>query len=222
MKRAVPATILLLLLLVPAPGLEAVAYKCILTNNCQSPPCEFMRQLTLQRARAHAIAKVRSIKAAMRVELGWDAEIRKAKDKYSSCTGVSEMRPIDISPRPDCNIRHSGPGPTTLQEELRAARTCAELVEAEFKAAELKQALCRAVGTPESFSELKPQWQVAEQAKAKFLEQSLTRFLASCEPDATLSREIADAGLEALMSAAEKTRNEWMAERAAGGPGGGR
>jgi hypothetical protein len=46
------------------------------------------------------------------------------------------------------------------------------------------------------------------------LEKQLSRYLSSCAPDAKLSQEITDLGLDALKNEAQARREAWWATRA--------
>ena len=56
MKRL--AVCVVLVLLSWSPGAMAQSYKCILTNSCKAPSCEFLGELKRAKASVRAYAKV--------------------------------------------------------------------------------------------------------------------------------------------------------------------
>jgi hypothetical protein len=54
----------------------------------------------------------------------------------------------------------------------------------------------------------------AAELRIELLQAELKRYLNSCAPDAKLSQDITDLGLDALKSAAQEVRENWQASRA--------
>ncbi len=215
MKRAVLCAALFLTWLAARP--EATAYKCILTNKCTPPPCEFLAHLNLAKARRRAIAKASApLTADPKAFLAYTDELLAARAKaykaYRKCS-AAELPSIAVGPAPACSVTPS------LQDALKLASTCSEAVDAEYARAEMMQSLCQQTGRDAAtVAELRARHLLGAQARIDSLEASLVRYLGSCVPDATLSRELSRAGLGALLNAGQEARDRWKARRAGPSP----
>lgn len=219
MKRLVLLAALLILCM--APGLDSTAYKCVLTNTCNPLPCEFMYALKLAKATVHAIgqapaSKSMDPKAVRRFVKGYSDELDKTARKYSRCAPYTPPRlVVVVGSKPACEIGVSeGQQPTSLADELSAGRTCSELVEAGYARAEAERTFCQIFGAPRDLRVWKAQLLLEEQARVDSLESNLLRYLSSCAPDANTSRQIAEAGLDALARSGQEAREKWEAKRA--------
>jgi hypothetical protein len=232
MTRAVLLVVPLFLWLVStplslAPTLEAAPYKCILTNSCTPPSCEFLNELKFERAGARILARVRAplsssdkafqrFNKALRQEVG--AEMRKYKAQYSKC-GFPDYPSISVSDRCELGVL-DGAGsvqPKTLDDVLRVSSGCSEAAEAEYAAAQSLQSMCNSVKPDETVAVARARALLNQQAKVDSLEQSLQRYLNSCKPDSKTARQIANMGLSRLLRAGQKARGEtlgkWVASQ---------
>ncbi len=215
MKRAVLCAALFLTWLAARP--EATAYNCILTNKCTPPPCEFMAYLNLAKAHLRAIANASAPLTgdAKAFDAYFNERVaarNKAYKAYRKCSSNDVPIPV-VGLAPACSVTPS------LPEALKLANTCSEAVDAEYARAETMQSLCQRTGRDAAtVAEARARHLLAAQARIDSMEASLLRYLGSCAPDATLSRELSRAGLDALMKAGQQARDLWKAKRAGQSP----
>lgn len=225
MRRA--TLIGILLLIWGAESLDAQrAYKCLLVDPkdptvCTPPPCEFMAGLELAKARVRAYAKFPAPSAGAsdsvrlkRMESLY-AEMEKERQAYRRC-GTTRVPDFTVKPAPSCEI------PESLESTLKSTGTCRELLEASYKHAERRQELCRVDNSALRAAVAGKHMLIAGEDQVKDLKASLLGYLASCVPDAELSRQLTDAGLDSLNKIGKTLRNNWLAKRAAAPAAGGR
>jgi hypothetical protein len=228
MTRAVLLVIPLFLWLVStplslAPTLEAATYKCILTNSCTPPPCEFFTELKMARGAAYILAKARArastSKAAFRqYKNDINAPLRKLVQKYSKCPPQSPY--VAVSQAPACEIGLMAPGgvqPRTLADIQKTSNGCSEAVDAEYAGAQFLQSVCpslKSSGT--TAAEARAIALLIQQKVVDSLEQSLLNYLSSCKPDPKTARQIAKMGLSRLLRAGQKARGESLGKWVAG------
>jgi hypothetical protein len=206
-----------------APTLEAAAYKCILTNSCTPPPCEFWDALKINLASQNAVFKIQpprtnSRAAERRMWKDINAELRKTSFRFTPCAPYA-VADFVISEAPECEVvlqEGSSLRLASLDDALRATTGCSELTEAAFAAAKEEQDNCRFFSGQSSISlaQQRANAFVEFQAHTESLKQSLLRYLSSCVPDAETEAEIAEVGLDALLQEGAQARQEWEAKRA--------
>jgi hypothetical protein len=224
MKRAVLMAMATLVFVWLVPRPEAAAYKCILTNSCTPPPCEFWAALKISLASQNAVFKARAPRNNSRAaeRKMWreiNAELRKPTFQYTPCAPTDKPEFV-ISEAPACevvledaagNLRLGG-----LDDALRASTGCSEVVAAAFAAAKEEQDNCRFFAQQPSLSlaQQRANAFVEFEAQTESLKNSLLQYLGSCVPDADTEREITESGLDALKQQGEQARNAWEATRA--------
>jgi len=225
MKRATLVGILLLIW-VAQPLHAQRAYRCLLKDpkdpdTCVPPPCEFMAGLEMAKARVRAYAKYpapppgASGAARLKRLESIVAEMNKERAAYRRC-GTAPVPVFTVRPAPSCEI------PESLDAALRSTGTCRELIEASYKQAETRQELCR-VDNPALRSAVAGKHTlISSEDEVKDLKAGLLGYLASCVPDAELSRQLTDAGLDALNKVGKILRDNWLASRASAPAAGGR
>ena len=213
-----------------APGLDAEAVKCLSTEPCKRPPCQFMRELKIAKAivRAYSIpitgdGDATNYEAFQSDRKQTKAEINKAYAKYAKCPSTIFYRPppslfVSSMNGQTCQIERLGQA-VTLEQVLAISNSCSESVEAEFASAKQFQLNCWAFQKetePVTVAEHRSQWRRQEEARVKSLEKSLLRHLSSCAPNDATSKQLSDLGLKSLMKKGAKARREWKkAKRAA-------
>jgi hypothetical protein len=220
MKRA--ALLVAIVLVSLAPPLEAVAYKCVLTNTCKPLPCEFVGELNAARASERAAraplpidvnsATSRDVNNTFAQQ--W-RDIMAIYQKYRKCRLHAGMPDLRVSR--DCRIVYSdgtlgqeAAPEKSLDDAKRDSSTCTEFVEAEYAAIQEEQVACVAFrGRKTTVGVLQQRQLMTTHARVKSLEAALLQYLKSCKPDATLSRQLADSGLDALARKAQKDRIKW-------------
>jgi hypothetical protein len=227
MRRAVLLVIPLFVWLVStplslAPTLEAATYKCILTNTCSPPPCQFFTELKYNKAGLRILAnakapKSRSEAAFQRYRNEIMPALQKVLRKYSKCL-TADYPFINVSPAPKCEIGVMAPGggvqPRTLDEIQRTSSGCSEAVEADYASAQFLQTLCPTRKTSGTTVAEDRELSVGLQRRVvDSLEQSLLNYLSSCKPNAKTAREISKMGLGSLLKAGRKFRLEWLASQ---------
>lgn len=240
MTRAVLLVIPLFLWLVSrplslAPTLEAATYKCILTNSCTPPSCEFFKELRFERAALRILANVRAplsrsdkafqrFNKAIRNEVR--AELRKMGGRYRGCS-FPDYPALTLSTRCEIGVSDGAGGvkPLTLEETVSASTGCVEAAEAEYASAQSTQNMCSSIRPDETVAAMRARAVLDQQEKVDSLERSLLRYLSSCKPDANTARQIAKMGLSRLLKAGQKARGaslgKWVASQNALGAAGG-
>jgi hypothetical protein len=225
MKRATLVGILLLIW-VAQPLHAQRAYRCLLKDpkdpdTCVPPPCEFMAGLELAKASLRAYAKFPApppgASGSVRLKRleSIAAEIEKGRTAYRRC-GPALVPVFTLSPAPSCEITES------LDAAIRSTGTCRELIEASYKQAETRQELCRVDNPALRSAVAGKHMMIGGEDEIKDLKASLLGYLASCVPDAELSRQLTDAGLDALNKVGRILRDNWLASRASAPAAGGR
>ena len=225
MKRAM-LVVTLFLMWAAAPLDAQRAYKCLLIDPkdptvCAPPPCEFMAGLEMARARVRAYAKFpassvgNSGSARLKRLESIVAEMDKEREAYRRC-GSARVPDFEIRPAPSCEIIGS------LDAAIKSIGTCRELIEASYKQAETRQELCRIDNPALRAAVAGKHTVISGEDQVKQLKADLLGYLASCVPDAELSRQLTDAGLDALNRTGKALRNNWLAKRAAAPAAGGR
>lgn len=225
MKRATLVGILLLVWV--AQPLDAQrAYRCLLVDpkdpdTCVPPPCEFMAGLEFAKARVRAYAKFpappgggSASERLTRLE-NLTAEMDKERKAYARC-GAAPVPIFEMRPAPSCEITGS------LDAAIASTGTCRELIEGSFKQAQTRQELCRIDNAALRAALAGKHALISAEDEVKNLKASLLGYLASCVPDADLSRQLTDAGLDALNKVGKILRDNWLARRASAPAAGGR
>ena len=214
MKRLLLGAALVLIWLVARP--QAAAYRCVLTNKCTPLPCEFIAHLNLAKARLSALANApvgtETTQASMDAFTGaFLAGQQQALQEYRKCA-VGPPAPIVSGDPPTCAL-------PTLQERLDGGNTCSEIIEAEYAYSERWQSICLLTGTDGStIADLQARALSSAQARVSSMQASLLKFLGSCAPDAALSTQLSEAGLDALKQQGQEARQSWKATRAEQAP----
>jgi hypothetical protein len=227
------------------PGLSATSSKCLIGCGkgqkppacCNPPPCEFMYELSLARADVRAVAE-----AGLTLGIGegnpasyqefakfldaMSAVVKREYKKFAKCsTNVfyQPTRPVSVD-KTTCKIGYTDGGTfheQTLEGEQAANKSCSELVDAEYRAAQIEQAFCT---RPSNESEAQTNDEYAAvrrlmaEAKINALEQSVTQFWKSCKAfkDPKVAESVAKAGVDALKEEMPSKPAKKTAKRAAG------
>jgi hypothetical protein len=217
MKRALLLFVILVgVWLVPSLAAQRT-YRCLLVDGkdpdaCIPPPCEFMAGLDLARADARARAKFAppagaSGQARLAFFDNWYAETQKARTAYRRCGGRT-LPVFRLSPAPSCQISPS------LDDALKSGGTCSELVEAHYKGTEVHQEFCSSTNQGVREAVVGKMGRIRAEEEVKQLKAGLLGYLASCVPDADLSRQLSQAGLDSLAKVGRILRENWLAKRA--------
>jgi hypothetical protein len=224
MKRAAVFVVLLAVWLAPEVKAQR-SFKCLLVNEkdpkaCAPPPCEVIAELNVAKATRSAVSRMlsspKSDRNALRQVQNDVIEGRRvAYGKYSKCT---------LHPR--ASAFFPNPGSCDLEEDTgptRSRGTCSEFVEAEQEAGKWREAECRRYKVlgqnPYTGARTLLTERVASTRRVDVLRANLLGYLASCAPDADLSRQLSAAGLDGLKKVGKILRENWLSKRASAAAG---
>jgi hypothetical protein len=189
-----------------------------------------MNELKLAKAEAAIFQNVKMPAPGASVEnsLAGDAYRREIADslqrvyqQYSACGSLDRRPTIRPSP-PSCEVSAMDANaqikPISRAEFLERSRTCSEVAEAVYSHASALRYVCEQGQQGRSFKvdveKRNQQYREAAELKVEMLQRELKRYLSSCAPDAKLSQDLTEIGLDALKNEAQQARESWEATRA--------
>ncbi|MCC7463475.1 MAG: hypothetical protein IT480_13565 [Gammaproteobacteria bacterium] len=202
---------------------------------CAPPPCEITQALKLAQAEVNAIEVTMDnfVKSSNepRDKRKWDLRIYEGfvelLDEASPCPenpffepapllAVEEEDQCEITYWADLDKQH---GSASLEDMHESVNSCQELVEAEYKQAQLRRQIClteHTRSTPSSLQERMLQDLETAKAKRDALLQDVERYRAACTvaPDAADARQAVDDDLVALDPSASKPRKQAIKKKA--------